>query len=273
MKLNRVLVAVIVALTCVALWGCRTPLQRETGQALHDPNSDLVALQAQIAASKANQVNIAENLSQLQDDGWAYWIKEKVIARLPDDQPFMLELPNGIKAPVYNEYESLGKWNLVNTMTGVGESIGSLDSLDFTSGEWKQVCGDGTCDIKHYATGRDGFRFSLKGSKGNIEADASTIKAKYDGQVAVKTALAAGLGKIVEQHWAGRANMLKVGTDGTVTIINAGKEVVGEFLKVTPLGAAANGLEQIAVTIRESKTKTEQTEVLTQPADVPAAAN
>jgi hypothetical protein len=248
------LMALVILILAV---GCRTPYREAANQAIHDPNSDIVRLEAQIAAIKAGQSNIPEHISQLQDDGWAYWMRGKDIVRNPDDTPLLIKTPSGLALPVFAEYESLGKWNLVNTLNG-GAIPGGLEELEFYSGRWRP--GE---TGKHYSSGRDGFQFSLKAITGNVGVDASTIEAKYGGQAAVKAALGTMLGTTLEQHWAGKAGLLKVAMDGTVSILKEGREIAGVLVKTTPLGLAATGLEQLAVTLRTPTG--EKTEVLTQP--------
>lgn len=253
---------ILLVLMAVIGTSCTTAYPEPVRQAVHDPNSDAVGQAAQIAAIKQGSAMIAENLSQMQDDGWAHWLKSKEIARNADDSPLMIQLPNGVMVPVYNEYESLGKWNLTNILSGAGDQLGAIDELEFTNGQCQRgmpdnafgnltIAGDTT--VKAYANNRNGFRFWIKGTKGNVGIDPAAIKAKYEGQAAVKAAIAASLGQIVEQHWLGKQGLLKVAMDGTVSIMAQGKEIVGEFVKLTPLGAAADGLEQVAVTYKEVK--------------------
>ena len=256
-----------------ALVGCvQTPGQRAVNPALHDPNSDYVSNQVQLELAKRGGSGVAENWSQVPTDGWMNWWKEKTIVRNPDDTIFTIEMPNGVKMPLYEQSESIAKWNLTNTLSGLENTMSGIGELEFSHGDvdpnTTTTDSSGQITTRCYAARRGGFFFRIKSLVGGIGADSTAIQAKYEGQAKVKAAIGASLGTVLEQHWLGKQGLLKIAMDGTATLITETGKITGQLIKLSPMGAASSGLDQVAVTIREKmkdgNTK-DVTEVVTEP--------
>lgn len=240
-------VCVLVGLV-VLTGGCLSaPKQSLPGQGAYiNPGPDTVDAATQQVALKRGAFTIPEAASKVQDTGLSHYQESEEIFRLPDGQPFLLDLGNGRKVPLYEHSISITKWSSLHQLAGgkikrLFLGIGTL----FGAREGVQPSGE----VAKAAQGRrNSFVLDVEELGGDLTKSADQLRAQWEGRAALQAMLNQG----AEVNWAGAKGYIVAKADGLDHILAttaAGvKEIVGEVIKITPYGAA-NALGEKALKV------------------------
>lgn len=252
--LKALILSLLLLLPVTLFTGCMSSpepaYEKATQQATQNPTSDLVSQAVLIQALKSEASNVPEQLSQVQGDGLAVWLRDENVLREPDGSIYSIQLPNGTVVPSTSASEQLVKWNLNNTLSG---NMAGLEKL------WLKVGAASLpeeLELARYKGGRDGFDFGIEKATGEILTDPDMITAQLEGQAAIMEAIGESLGSTLEQHWAGARGLIEVRNDGMVEIINAaGEQIVGRLISLDPV---AGGSQMLTALLERANGSTEQ---------------
>lgn len=214
--------------------------------ALAGLTGDYVDASTQQKALDKGALTVPDAMAKVQDTGLSHFATSREVFRLPDGQPFLLDLGNGRKVPLYEDFASYTKWSSLHQMAGakikrfflgIGTLFGARETTPPSPESAKAAQGR-----------RNSFMLDIEELEGDVTKSAAQLAAQYEGRAKLQTMLNAG----IETSWAGAKGYIEARADGTAKILattTAGiKEIIGEVIKVTPYGTA-NALGEKALKV------------------------
>jgi len=150
--------------------------------------------------------------------------------------------------PYLRTYSGGFSWNTsIDMMTAAAKKVtlGFANLFGAHGAETSPIQG-----MEHNSDPRNGFYFCVEDANaGGVAHDPDMIRARGEAAAMTTKAIGEALGITLDKHWAGRSGYIKVLADGRVQVIgaigNTLTQIVGEYAKLTPLGAAGNVLEAV----------------------------